>query len=453
MPSASELSELAGEAIAELGIAGAQVAVLLGDEAVTGIAGYANTETGLPITPDTLFQLGSTTKLLTAALAIALVDEGLIDLDVPVVEQLPGFALSDRHATQTITPRHLMSMSSGMDNGPYVDHGSGDDALARYVESLAELPQNFLPGTGFGYSNASTTVTGRLVEHVTGLSWDDALRIRLLEPAGMEETATRPEDLIWRHFSLGHALGQNDGPAPLRQWSQMRSRGPSGSSTCASAGDLVRFAHLFLHGGRSLAGEQVLEPAVVHRMQSREVDVPPTLVANWWGLGPYCNVWDGVEIWGHSGTQLGGSSFLLWAPERQVAIATTVNVPSLGYPFAQRIFRVLFPEVVGVAVPKTPRPPSEVSIDAERLVGTYEMTTQTYTVHADGNGITISGLVTMPTKVEIAASPLIPLTPTTFLPTNAAIDGRRGWALAFVGAEHGPARHLVNGVFALRRVA
>jgi CubicO group peptidase (beta-lactamase class C family) len=421
---------------------------------VTGVSGYANTETGQRVTPDTLFQIGSTTKLLTAALAVGLVEEGLIELDVPVVEQLPGFALSDGHATLTVTPRHLMSMSSGMDNGPYVDHGRGDDALAHYVASLAELPQNFPPGTGFGYSNASTTVTGRLVEHVTGLSWDDAVRTRLLEPAGLAETATLPEDLIWRRFSLGHAPGQNGRPAPLREWSQMRSRSPSGSSTCASAGDLVRFAHLYLHEGRSLAGRQVLEPPVVRRMQSREVEVPPTLVATWWGLGPYCNVWDGVEVWGHSGTQLSGSSFLLWVPERRAAIATTANVPNLGYPFAQRVFRVLFPEVVGVAVPEKPQPPRNVSVDSERLVGTYEMITQTYTVCAAGDGgVSISGVVTMPAEVEIADSPLIPLTPTTFLPTDPAIDGRRGWALAFVGAEDGPARHLVNGVFALRRVA
>jgi len=402
----------------------------------------------VPVTPDTLFQVGSTTKLFTAALAMGLVEDGGIELDTPVVDQLPGFALSDPEATRTVTPRHLMSMSSGMDNGPYVDFGRGDDALARYVASLADLPQNFLPGTGFGYSNASTTVTGRLVEHVAGESWDDVLRTRLLEPAGMTNTVTFPEDLAWRRFAHGHAVGEDGRPKPLRAWSQMRSRAPSGSSAYSTASDLVRFAGLFMSGGR-----EVLAPGVVSGMQSRQVEVPPTLVATWWGLGPYGNVWDGVEIWGHSGTQLSGSSFLLWSPERRVAIATMVNIPNLGYPFAQRLFRVLFPEVAGIAVPEKPVPPRNVAVDPARLVGTYEMTTQTYTVSEDADGMTISGLVEMPAVVQIDSSPLVPLTPTSFLPSDPAIDGRRGWALAFVGADEGQARYLLNGVFALRRVS
>jgi hypothetical protein len=258
----------------------------------------------------------------------------------------------------------------------------------------------------------------------------------------MAETSTLPEDLIWRRFSLGHAPGENGRPAPLRAWSQMRSRGPVGVEHLRDGGP-PRPVRAPLPPRWPLDRRtQVLDPAVVRRMQSREVEVPPTLVATWWEPRPYCIVWDSVEVWGHSGTQLSGSSFLLWAPERRVAIATTVNIPNLGYPFAQRVFRALFPEVVGVAVPEKPRPPGEVTFDAERFVGTYEMTTQTYAVSTGREGLVISGLVTMPDVVELAPWQLIPLTPTTFLPTDPAIDGRRGWALAFVVP--GTARRVIS---------
>jgi hypothetical protein len=141
-------------------------------------------------------------------------------------------------------------------------------------------------------------------------------------------------------------------------------------------------------------------------------------------------------------------------PERQVAIATAVNVPNLGYPFAQRMIRTLMPEVAGLTVPQRPQPSRDVTVETERLLGTYEMTTQRFTVSPSvGGGVSISGHVTMPAETEIASSPLIPLTSTSFLPTDPLIDGRRGWALAFVGAEDGPAKHLLNGVFALRRIA
>src|SRR5262249_36293644 len=218
-----------------------------------------------------------------------------------------------------------------------------------------------------------------------------------LEPAGLTNTATFPEDVAWRRFAHGHAVGEDGRATPLRTWSQMRSRAPSGSSAYSTASDLVRFAGLLMSDGGD-----VLAPGVAQGMTSRQVEVPPTLVATWWGLGPYGNVWDGVEIWGHSGTQLSGSSFLLWAPERRVAIATMRTIPNLGSPLAKRMFAALFPEVGGVRVPEPPQPPRDVAIDADRLVGTYEMTTQSFTVSTDGaGGVTISGLVEMPAVVPI----------------------------------------------------
>ena len=173
-----DLDLLARDVAYELGIVGAQISVLHGGHLAEGATGVANFATGLAVTPDTMFQIGSTTKVFTAALVMNLAEEGRIRLDTPVVEQLPGFALSDPDARQTVTPRHLMSMSGGIDNGPYSDYGRGDDALAHYVASLAQLPHLFPPGSAFGYSNASTCVSGRMVEHITGVSWERALRSR-----------------------------------------------------------------------------------------------------------------------------------------------------------------------------------------------------------------------------------------------------------------------------------
>lgn len=449
-----DLNELARELAAELNVAGAQVAVLQDGELSEGVAGVENVETGLPVVPETLMQIGSTTKMFTAALVMEHVAEGAIDLDVPVVEQLPGFALSDEHATRTVTPRHLMSMSSGMDNGPYTDYGRGDDALARYVEALAGEPHVFPPGQGYGYSNASTCVSGRLVEHVSGNTWDEELRRRILEPAGLDNSATSAEDIIHRRFALGHTQTPEGGLEAIHGWSLPRSTAPTGGTLCTTATDLVKFAHLFLHGGRSLPGEQVLSPETVAGMQTRTTEVPYTLMADWWGLGPSGRLWDGVALWGHSGTNLGGSSYLLWAPERKIAIATTVNTPRGGYPFARRVQEVLFEERAGIRVPPRPEPPGHVEIDADRLVGTYSMHGLDFFIAAKDGGLTIAAESVLPgVDPVIEESPLVALSPTSFLPTDSRIDGNRGYALAFVGAEDGPARHVVNGVFAMRRAA
>jgi CubicO group peptidase (beta-lactamase class C family) len=450
----TDLTQLAREAIAELGIAGAQVSVLHRGGISEGVAGVAHAETGLPVTPRTLFQIGSTTKVFTALLVMTLAEEGRIGLDTPVVEQLPGFRLADPDATASVTPRHLVSMSSGIDNGPYTDHGPGDDALAAYVAALADLPQVFPPGTSFGYSNASTCVSGRLIEHVTGWTWDEALRRLVLEPARLSDTVSVPEAIMIRPFAVGHKYDQT-GVMPLRdRWSFGRSTGPSGGTLCSTASDLVRLAHVFICGGETLEGGRLLPPRVAAAMQKREVQVPPTLVAEWWGLGPYGKVWDGVDVMGHSGTVIGGSSYLLWAAERDVAVATTVNTPELGYPFAARMFRELFPRVAGIRVPDPPRPSADVDCDTDRLVGTYRMCSLTLTVSNGSAGLAIEGANRQPgADPVIARSRLVSLTPTTFLPTDPAIDGRRGWALAFLGPEDGPATHLVNGFFNLRRTS
>lgn len=442
----ADLDDLVRDVAAELGVVGAQVAVLQGDEVVAGTHGVTDARTAQPVTDDTVFQIGSTTKVHTAALVLQLVEQGLVGLDVPVVEQLPGFVLSDPLATATVTPRHLMSMSSGIDNGPYDDHGRGDDAVARYVAALADLPHLFAPGSGYGYTNASTVVSGRLVEHVTGQTWDDALRTRLLEPAGLHETVTLPEDVL----PLRHALGHDLDGTPMTRWGLPRSLGPAGSTCCASAADLVRLARVFLRGGRSLQGEQVLRAETTALLQQPQVDVPATLLADWWGLGPYGRQWQGGLVLGHSGTSYGGSSYLLWAPDHDVAAATTVNVPGLGYPLAHRVHAEVLRSAAGLQPQTRPAHDPGVTVDTDRLVGRYAMSGVIFDVAAGPTGLTVAVDGTLG---SCEASPLLPLTPTTFLPTDPAVDGRRGWAVAFLGPDDAPATHLLNGFFALRRVA
>jgi hypothetical protein len=187
-------------------------------------------------------------------------------------------------------------------------------------------------------------------------------------------------------------------------------------------------------------------------MQIRQTEVPYTLMADWWGLGPSGRLWDGAELWGHSGTNLGGSSYLLWSPAHKLAIASVVNTARGGYPLARRLQEVLLGELAGIQVPEKPQPPEHVEVDTERLVGIYSMHGLDFFVAARDGGLTIAAESVLPgVEPLIEEGPLIPLTPTSFLPADSRIDLNRGYALAFVGAEDGPAKRMVNGVFAMRR--
>src|ERR1700722_5247110 len=112
-----DLQELLDDAARCLDVTGAQLAIFDGQNVREFATGYRNRELGLPVTHDTLFQIGSTTKVFNAALILSLVDGRKLDLDVPVREYLRDFRLADLDAQQHTSLRHLLSMSSGMDNG------------------------------------------------------------------------------------------------------------------------------------------------------------------------------------------------------------------------------------------------------------------------------------------------------------------------------------------------
>lgn len=119
--------------------AGGQVAYLADDEIMSAAGGIANMTGNLPVVDETLFQIGSTTKIYNAVLLMQLVEQGDVDLDTPVAEYL-DIRISPDNRQNDITPRQLLSMSSGIDNGPYHDTGRNDDCVEKLLECLADIP-------------------------------------------------------------------------------------------------------------------------------------------------------------------------------------------------------------------------------------------------------------------------------------------------------------------------
>src|SRR3954454_12246820 len=110
----------------EHGVVGASLAIQSGSQVLTAATGVLNLETRHPVTPDSLFQVGSITKVWTATLAMQLVDEGLLELDRPVVSYLPEFRVADPDVTRTVTARQLLTHTSGIDGDFFPDFGRGD---------------------------------------------------------------------------------------------------------------------------------------------------------------------------------------------------------------------------------------------------------------------------------------------------------------------------------------
>jgi CubicO group peptidase (beta-lactamase class C family) len=371
---AIDLADRLRAAVEKFSLPGAAVAVLADGEVTEAAAGVLNARTGVEVTTDSLFQIGSITKVYTATLVMQLVDAGEVDLDEPVRTYVPEFRVKDEAASSAITVRHLLTHTSGFDGGDYFyDTGRGDDSLARYVDALAELDQITPPGAMWSYNNAAFTLLGRLVEKVTGQTWDAALRDRLLLPAGLLSSVTLPEEALLFRTAAGHVPGPEGKAVPVKEWGMQRSSAPAGA-VCASPADVIGFARIHLSEGRAANGNQVLSPASVKAMQQVQVELPGADEEGGasglaWLLGRAGE----LRTVSHNGGTVGQAAFLVTVPERAFAVCLLTNGPTGGAVW-QDIAGFVFDTVLGVAAPTAalPEVPAEApDLDLAKYVGTY----------------------------------------------------------------------------------
>ncbi|MBY8887546.1 beta-lactamase family protein [Streptomyces sp. PTM05] len=354
-------------------VPGASVAVLVDGDVHEFASGLLHRGTGVEATTDSIFQLGSLAKVYTASLVMQLADEGRIDLDAPVKDVLPDFVVGDPLATETITPRQLLSHRSGLTCDFTFDSGRGDDCLARYVEAARHVGLDCPPGTAVSYSSLGYNVLGRVVEVLTGQTWDDALKERLLTPLGLTGTMTLPEEALAHRVAMGHLgeLGHDPDPAPA--WDLMpRSAGPYGR-VLATAGDVARFARMHLADGTAPDGTRLLGAASVAAMRHREADVPDkwTVSADGWGLGWTLYDWSGTPGFGHDGASIGQYGFLRVVPRAGVALVLLTNGGDARRLY-EELFGELLDELAGVRMPEPFGPPEQPpAVDVAPLVGTY----------------------------------------------------------------------------------
>jgi CubicO group peptidase (beta-lactamase class C family) len=356
-------------------IAGASLAVVLGDDVREAASGVVNIDTRVEATPDSIFQIGSITKIYTATLIMQLVDAGRIDLDAPARTYLPELRFGDASAADAVTVRHLLTHTSGIDGDFFDDFGRGDDCVERYVAACERLPSLFAPGAMWSYCNAGFVVLGRIVERLTGTTWDRALRTCLLDPAGLRATVTLPEEALMFRAAAGHFLDPSLSITRAPRWDMPRSQGPAGSNVCATTRDLLAFARLHMDGGVAADGKQLLSPAAVCAMQEPWATLPsqPGASADHWGLGWMLFDWSGRRVVGHDGGTIGQQSSLRLLPDERFAVALLTNTSPSGGAVAELVMSWLFKEMFDIDVPPRPQPPEQAPhVDPAPYTGVFE---------------------------------------------------------------------------------
>ena len=341
------------------------------DELLEAAHGVLSLRTGTPTTTKALFQIGSITKVWTATLVMQLVDEGRIDLDAPVREVLPELQLAEPEVARQVTVRHLLTHTSGIDGDVFTDTGRGDDCLERYVALLADVAQNHPLGATWSYCNSGYSLLGRIIERITGDTWDKALRERLFTPLGLQHTVTLPEEALLHAAAVGHVDDEGQQHvAPV--WGLMRSVGPAGLIV-SNAADVLAFARMHLAGGSTAGGERVLGEESVAAMADRQADLPdPYILGDSWGLGWIRFGWDGHRLIGHDGNTIGQAAFLRLLPEQGLAVTLLTNGGQTRDLY-EDLFREIFQQVAGLRMPVPLGPPAEpVDVDPSPFLGTYE---------------------------------------------------------------------------------
>ena len=329
----NDLQKYLKEALTKYQIPGASIALFKDGIVSTAAGGVANLNTGVKITTDSIFQIGSITKVFTTCLVMQIVEEGRIDLDNPVRQYLSDFQIADDHASNTITVRQLLNHTSGIEGDFFPDdEGHQGNLIARYVDRCSLLPLMHRVGEKISYSNASFVIAGRLVEVVRGISWYQAMKDYIFQPLGLTHAIADPKDMIRYRAAMGHVLDQtekNDQWTLPDQAFWSVGMAPAGTTAAMTATDLITFAKAHLSNRVSCFAKGWLSASSIKAMQTpcHEWPLQSQIKRNHVGLGWMISDYGEpiARVVHHGGATRGFLSTLQILPEQNIAFAILLN--------------------------------------------------------------------------------------------------------------------------------
>ena len=349
---------------------GLAVGLVAGSDAVVDGRGLADIASQVPIDEDTVFRVGSLTKLFTAIAVMQLVEAGRLDLDAPANDSLRAYRLvATNSAFRPATVRHLLTHTSGVPEvvhlgdllhpgwGPFgsrpaelsVPSGRRLPSLAAYYAGGLRVAAE--PGTVFQYSNHGYATLGQIVEDVAGISLERYFRERLFEPLGMTDTDLARTERIAARLARGYTIGRG-GPVPVPDRDWICRFGAGG--IYSTARDMTRFVAALLGGGANDHGRVIGRPTLESMMEPH-YRPDPRLPGR--GLGFVRGMAGGHLIVGHDGLLPGFDSLLLVAPRDGLGIVALTNGSPGAHVWLGTELHELMRELIGVPADEPPSPP------------------------------------------------------------------------------------------------
>jgi CubicO group peptidase (beta-lactamase class C family) len=392
-----ELQERVAALATELEVPGVSVGVLLDGDEHYGFHGVTSVENPLPIDDGTLFQFGSTGKTYTATATLRLVEAGKVDLDAPVRTYVPELKLKDEDVAQRVTVLQLFNHTAGWEGDMMDNTGDGDDALETYVARMARLEQVSPLGSTVSYNNASLSLAGRIIEKVTGSTFEQAIRDLLLTPLGLDHTFFFNNEIMTRRFAVGHTKHDDGRVTVSRPWSLPRGGNPAGGMS-ANARDQIAWARFHLGDGTAPDGARLLSAELLDRMKQPTFEMKGSAIGDAVGISWLLRDVGGVRIVGHGGTTIGQYSEFVTVPERGFGLISMTNCGPNGSQFNDRLLKWALEHYLGV-VEEEPEPIVLGDDALAQYVGRYETIAATVEITAEGGRL----LAKIEIKPEMAA--------------------------------------------------
>jgi CubicO group peptidase (beta-lactamase class C family) len=272
------------------------------------------------ITPQSLFHMASITKPFVATSVMQLVENGKVDLDAPIVKYLPYFRLKDERFA-IITVRQMLSHLSGMpdvDDYEWDKPQYDDGALERYVRSLSNQSLIAAPGAGFRYSNMAYEVLGDLIAKVSGMTFEDYVRTRILEPLGMKSSTLLMKQAAPSLLTSPHVMDNSYQTVVSKVFPYNRMHSPS-STLYSNVVDMSRWAMANMNRG-ALDGERILKDSTYDIMWKPAGDKWQQIGISWF-LGKHRD----YRTISHSGGDTGFVSNLVMIPDQSIAVVMMSN--------------------------------------------------------------------------------------------------------------------------------
>ena len=292
--------------------------------------GYRDLAGKLPVTPHTVFGIGSCSKAFTATTLGILVDEGKLEWDKPVREYLPSFKLSDEVASERLTPRDLLIHRSGLPRHDNVwirsplSRQEMFDRL-RYLEFSRDIRQTYQ------YNNLMVMTAGYLAGVAAGLSWEELAKARILDPLGMAET-NFSTDISQKlsDFAKSYTLVKEQ--VEEFPFYNADALGPAGSIN-SNVFDMAAWVLLNINKGKygEKLDRQIISEQRLSQIHAPQVVVPdelryPELYYPTYGMGWRMNAYRGRSLVSHSGAIMGFSAMVAFLPKEKIGIVLLNNL-------------------------------------------------------------------------------------------------------------------------------